>query len=44
MAAKSLSLIAEKCCQGKLVALGGGGYNLDNIAMAWTAVVEGLID
>jgi len=44
MAAKSLSLIAEKCCQGKLVALGGGGYNLDNIAKAWTAVVEGLID
>ena len=44
MAAKSLSLIAEKYCQGKLVALGGGGYNLDNIAKAWTAVVEGLID
>ena len=44
MAAKSLSLIAEKCCQGKLVALGGGGYNLDNIAKAWTAIVEGLID
>ena len=41
-AAKRLSEIAEKYCDGKLLAMGGGGYNHQNIAKTWTAVVESL--
>jgi acetoin utilization deacetylase AcuC-like enzyme len=26
-----------------VLALGGGGYNRDNLAQAWTAVVENLL-
>ncbi|MBT8119374.1 MAG: acetoin utilization protein AcuC [Gammaproteobacteria bacterium] len=43
-AAKSLSEIAERYCGGKLLAMGGGGYNHDNIAKAWTAVLDTLTD
>jgi acetoin utilization protein AcuC len=28
---------------GRLLALGGGGYNRDNLARAWTAVVEAML-
>ncbi|SEM99443.1 acetoin utilization protein AcuC [Nitrosomonas marina] len=35
--------IAGECCGGRVVAMGGGGYNLDNIAKTWTAVVSALI-
>ena len=44
MAASSLCRIANAHCDGKLIALGGGGYNLENIAKAWTAVVQSLVD
>lgn len=43
-AAASLCEIADQSCQGRLLAMGGGGYNLDNIAVAWTAVVATLIE
>jgi acetoin utilization protein AcuC len=36
--------IANEFCGGRVVALGGGGYNLDNIAKTWTAVVSAMID
>lgn len=39
-AARSLCAIAERCCNGRLLALGGGGYNRANLAAAWTAVVS----
>ncbi len=42
-AAKRLKLLAEKYCQGRLLAMGGGGYNRENLARAWTAVVESLL-
>ena len=42
-ATKRLCEIAEKHCGGKLLAMGGGGYNHDNIAKTWTAVVNALI-
>ncbi len=42
-AAKRLSEIAERYCDGKLLAMGGGGYNHGNIAKTWTAVVNALI-
>lgn len=41
-ATQRLSKIAEKYCGGKLLAMGGGGYNHDNIARTWTAVVNEL--
>jgi acetoin utilization protein AcuC len=39
-ATQRLSEIAERYCGGKLLAMGGGGYNHDNIAKTWTAVVS----
>ena len=42
-ATKRLCEIAERHCGGKLLAMGGGGYNHDNIAKTWTAVVNALI-
>ncbi len=39
-----LCALAEKFCAGRLLALGGGGYNRENIAKAWTAVVQNLVD
>ena len=41
-AAKRLCMLADDMCAGKLIALGGGGYNHSNIAKTWTAVVESL--
>lgn len=35
--------IADEYCAGRVLAFGGGGYNLDNIAKAWTAVVSAMI-
>jgi len=43
-AATSLRNIANEMCQGRLLAMGGGGYNHENIAKAWTSVVKALID
>ncbi len=41
-ATKRLCQIADRHCGGKLLAMGGGGYNHDNIAKTWTAVVSAL--
>ncbi len=41
-AAEALRKIARKYCNGRLVAVGGGGYNRANIGAAWTAVVRAL--
>jgi acetoin utilization protein AcuC len=43
-AAQRLKLLAGKHCQGRLLVMGGGGYNRDNLARAWTAVVEALLE
>ena len=43
-ATKSLRALAETHCDGRLLALGGGGYNLANLANAWCAVVEAMLD
>ena len=42
-AAKRLCKLANEMCEGKFIAMGGGGYNHDNIAKAWTAVVESMV-
>lgn len=41
-AAARLRAIADDCCAGRLVALGGGGYDRDNLARAWCAVTRAL--
>jgi len=41
-AARRLCEIADRHCGGKVLAMGGGGYNHENIAKTWTAVVEEL--
>lgn len=43
-AAECLRALAEDHAQGRLLALGGGGYNPDNIAAGWNAVVEALME
>ncbi len=43
-AAASLGALAETHCAGRLLALGGGGYDLRNLANAWCAVVEAMLD
>jgi len=42
-AAMRLGRLANEQCQGRLVAMGGGGYNLRNLAEAWCAVIESLV-
>ena len=39
-AADSLHRLAHKHCKGRIIALGGGGYNRENIGNAWTQVVS----
>jgi len=43
-AATRLRNIAEKHCKGKILAMGGGGYNHHNITKTWTAVVNALAE
>ncbi|MCS6785051.1 MAG: acetoin utilization protein AcuC [Candidatus Caldarchaeum sp.] len=43
-AASALRRIAEGKCGGRILAMGGGGYNPNNVALAWTSVVKALAD
>lgn len=43
-AARDLGLLADDLGHGRVLALGGGGYNRSNLATAWNNVVEALID
>jgi acetoin utilization protein AcuC len=43
-AARKLHSLAHKHSNGRIVALGGGGYNKINIGNAWTAVVKAFIE
>lgn len=38
-AARRLCAVADRHCGGRLLAMGGGGYDAGNIAQAWNAVV-----
>jgi acetoin utilization protein AcuC len=42
--AASLCRLADRHSKGRLIALGGGGYNRDNIARAWTNVVAAMVE
>jgi acetoin utilization protein AcuC len=39
-AAKSLCALANEYCGGRIMGFGGGGYNRNNLAAAWCAVVD----
>jgi acetoin utilization protein AcuC len=43
MAAAQLAALADRLGHGRLLALGGGGYNRSNIARGWCAVTEALL-
>ena len=43
-AATRLCALAEDVCGGRILAMGGGGYALENLAAAWCAVVEAFIE
>jgi acetoin utilization protein AcuC len=42
-AARDLAALADELGHGRVLGLGGGGYNRTNLAQAWTAVVENLL-
>lgn len=42
-AAVRIAALAERYCEGRVLAWGCGGYNRHNLARAWTRAVEGLI-
>ena len=41
-AALRLRALADRYCDGRILAMGGGGYHHPNLASAWTRVVESL--
>src|SRR5690606_12605603 len=43
-AARRLCAIADQLGHGRVVGLGGGGYNRRNVARAWTRVVESFVE
>jgi acetoin utilization protein AcuC len=43
-ATAQLRKVADDCCHGRMLAMGGGGYNHENIARGWTAVVDALVN
>jgi len=42
-AARRLCNLADRLCEGRLLALGGGGYRLENLSAAWCAVMEAML-
>lgn len=42
-AAARLKHLADALCEGRLLAMGGGGYNRTNLADAWSAVLSALL-
>jgi acetoin utilization protein AcuC len=43
-AARGLCEIAEEFCEGRIIGVGGGGYDLHGLGKAWTAVVEAFLE
>ena len=43
-AATSLCRLAERHCAGRIIGVGGGGYNRQNLARAWTGVVRSFVE
>lgn len=43
-ATRRLCALADEFSRGRFLALGGGGYNRDNLARAWCAVVRAMLE
>jgi acetoin utilization protein AcuC len=43
-AARRLCMLADEFCHGRIIAMGGGGYNRTNLALAWSAVMQALLE
>ena len=43
-AAQRLAKIADRHSNGRIIGLGGGGYNRDNLALGWNAVLKAFIE
>lgn len=43
LAARALCAIADRHAEGRMIALGGGGYNRRNLAFAWCTVLQELL-
>ena len=43
-AAAALCRLANKHCNGRIIGTGGGGYNRENLARAWTRVVQSFVE
>ena len=43
-AARRLCVLADEFCQGRIIAMGGGGYNRTNLALAWSAVMQAMLE
>jgi len=44
LATQRLCRIADEFCDGRIIALGGGGYNMENISLAWPVVVQAMLE
>ncbi len=42
-AAKRLCRVADEYCNGRIIAMGGGGYNRTNLALGWNEVVRAML-
>lgn len=42
-ATRRLCALADEYCNGRIVALGGGGYNRSNIALTWSEVLKAML-
>ena len=42
-AAKRLVRIADEFCHGRIIAMGGGGYNRTNLALGWNEVLKAML-
>ncbi|MES9971272.1 MAG: acetoin utilization protein AcuC [Candidatus Thiodiazotropha sp.] len=43
-AAGQLCKLANELCNGRFIALGGGGYNRTNLALGWNGVVKAMLE
>ncbi len=43
-AAARLCALADRYCEGRILGMGGGGYNHGNIAAAWSGVVQAFVE
>lgn len=43
-AATRLCRLADEYCEGRILAMGGGGYSVANLADAWNSVIQVMVD